>query len=163
MSGRRHGWLVRFFPRRWRERYGDEFLALLEAEGLTLAGIADIVKSAALEWAAGLFVERRQPMPAGPKSFSALSAKPSAALPVVMSLAALALVLFYIVASGGRREADEGAVAHIFQILVVAQVPVIGFFIVRWIRSNPLACFAVLGVQALALAAALFPVWYYRL
>ena len=24
MSGRRLGWAVRFYPRRWRQRYGDE-------------------------------------------------------------------------------------------------------------------------------------------
>ena len=102
-------------------------------------------------------------MPAGPQSVFALSAKPSAALPVVMSLAALSLVAGYIDTSGGKRETDEGALAHIFQLLVVAQVPVVGFFILRWIRTNAMACLIILGIQALALAAALFPVWYFRL
>jgi hypothetical protein len=102
-------------------------------------------------------------MPAGPRSLFALSFKPSAVLPVLMSLAAFALVAAYIAVSGVPHPADENAVAHIFQILVVAQVPVIGFFILRWVRSRPVACLFVLAIQGLALAAALLPVWYFHL
>jgi hypothetical protein len=165
MNGRRHGWLVRLFPRAWWERYGDEFLALLEAEGLSLAGVADIVKTAAFEWGRALIIEGRHLMSMGPKSLVAVSAKPSAILPVLMSLVALVVAIIGVtsVLSSGRRPADEGALAHIFQILVVAQVPVIGFFILRWIRSNARAVVLVLAVQGVALAAALLPVWYFKL
>ena len=38
--------------------------------------------------------------------------RPSAFMPVAMSLAALALVLGYVLIFGAAREADEGAVAH---------------------------------------------------
>ena len=163
MSRHRHAWLIGLFPRRWRERYAAEFLALLDAEGLSLAGVADIVKTAAFEWGRYLFAQRRHAMPAGPKRLFVLSAKPSAVLPVLMSLAALTLVLAYLFIGGARRQADEGALAHIFQILVVAQVPVVGFFVLRWVRTDLRACLAVLGIQALALAAALAPVWYFHL
>lgn len=163
MSTWRKDGLVRLFPRRWRERYAEEFLALLEAEDLSLAAAADIVKTAALEWGRYLFAKRRHAMPAGPKRLIALSTKPSAVLPVLMSLAALALVGVSVAVNGRGHASDEGAAAHIFQILVVAQVPVIGFFILRWMRSQPLACLAMLAVQALALAAALLPVWYFHL
>ncbi|MBV8079519.1 MAG: hypothetical protein JO186_03990 [Actinobacteria bacterium] len=37
--------LLRIYPRRWRERYGDELLALLEAEPLTWRVRADVVAS----------------------------------------------------------------------------------------------------------------------
>ena len=37
--------LLRVYPRRWRERYGDELLALLEAEPLTLRVRADVVRA----------------------------------------------------------------------------------------------------------------------
>jgi hypothetical protein len=156
----RHRWLTGLFPRAWRARYAEEFLALLEAEGLTLAAAADIVKTAAFEWAAHL---RRHAMPAGPRSLFALSFKPSAVLPVLMSLAAFAMVAAYIAVKGVPHPSDENAVAHIFQILVVAQVPLIGFFALRWGRNNPLACLFVLAIQALALTAALLPVWYFHL
>ncbi|MGZ3297572.1 MAG: hypothetical protein ACXU8O_01040 [Asticcacaulis sp.] len=168
MSARRHHWLIRLFPRSWRERYGEEFLALLEVEGLTLAVLADTVKTAAMQWAGTLlagktFTQRRHAMTAGPKSLIALSTQPSAFVPVLMSFAAFAIVGAYIVATGGRHQTDEGAIAHIFQLLIAAQLPVVVFFILRWIRSRPWACLTLLAVQGLALALALLPVWYYRL
>jgi len=163
MTARRNRWLIRLFPRRWRERYGDELLDLIEAEGPGAPAIVDILKTAALEWADHLFARRRHAMPAGSKSLLALSAKPSALVPMVMSLGALALVLAHLFVAGRRGEADEGATAHIFQALVVAQIPVIGYFFVRWVRANTGACLAILGLQGLALVAALLPVWYFRL
>lgn len=39
-------WLVRLYPRVWRQRYGDEFLVLLEQDHLTLLGIVDILMGA---------------------------------------------------------------------------------------------------------------------
>lgn len=39
-------WLIRLYPRSWQERYGEEFLALLEQESLTLRTIIDILRSA---------------------------------------------------------------------------------------------------------------------
>jgi hypothetical protein len=35
--------LVRLYPRRWRDRYGDEFEELLESEGLRPAVVADVL------------------------------------------------------------------------------------------------------------------------
>ena len=64
-------------------------------------------------------------------SFSKMIKQPSAFLPVVMSLTALAMVLGHIVMFGVAREADEGAAAHIFQLLRVAEVPIIAFFAMK--------------------------------
>jgi hypothetical protein len=41
-----------------------------------------------------------------------------------MSLAALALVLGHVAIAGPGREADEGTAAHVFQLLMIAQVPI---------------------------------------
>lgn len=41
--------LLRLYPRAWRERYGDEFLALLEIRGLSTAAVVDTVRTAARE------------------------------------------------------------------------------------------------------------------
>jgi len=61
---------------------------------------------------------------------------PSAYFPVVMSLTALALVLGHAAIFGVVHEADEGAAAHIFQILMAAQVPIVAYFLIRWFPSR---------------------------
>jgi hypothetical protein len=38
--------LIRLYPRAWRERYEDEFLALLEARPPTIGDRLDIVRAA---------------------------------------------------------------------------------------------------------------------
>jgi hypothetical protein len=42
--------LTRLFPRHWRERYGDEYAALLEARPITIADAASTAGLAAREW-----------------------------------------------------------------------------------------------------------------
>jgi hypothetical protein len=54
--------------------------------------------------------------------------QPSAFLPLAMSLAALAIVLGHAAVFGIVHEADEGTAAHLFQLLMAAQVPVVAFF-----------------------------------
>ena len=86
--------------------------------------------------------------------------QPSAFLPVAMSLAALATVLGHVAVFGIAREADEGAAAHIFQLLMVAQVPIVAFFAVKWLRRTPRPAMHVLALQAGAALAALAPVFF---
>ena len=62
---------------------------------------------------------------------------PSAYLPIAMSLAALGLVLGHAAVYGIVHEADEGAAAHIFQILMVAQVPIVAIFVIKWLPRRP--------------------------
>ena len=87
-----------------------------------------------------------------------LGKKASALIPVVMSLTALALVGIEIAIHGMTPEGDEGALAHLYQLMVVGQVPVISFFVFRWLRRAPLQGLRVVVAQAFALAAALVPV-----
>ena len=82
----------------------------------------------------------------------------SAMIPVIMSLGALALVAIQAGTQGFAPEHDEGAVAHLWQVLMVAQLPVIAFFAFRWLRRAPLQAVTVLMVQVLAWAAAAVPV-----
>jgi len=88
---------------------------------------------------------------------------PSAFTPIVMSLIALSLVLFHITLHRTAREADEGTVAHLWQLLMALQIPVIGFFAVRHLPQHRLAAVAVLGLQLLAGVAAAAPVFYFHL
>lgn len=88
--------------------------------------------------------------------------EPSAMIPVIMSLGALVLVALQLGIHGLAPERDEGAVAHLWQVLMVAQLPIIGFFAFRWLRRAPWQAVTVLTVQALAWAAAAVPVHLLR-
>lgn len=85
--------------------------------------------------------------------------KPSAFLPVAMSLAALALVLGHLIIFGAARQADEGTAAHLWQLLMTAQIPIVAFFAIRWIPQSPRSALPVLALQAVAALAALAPVY----
>jgi hypothetical protein len=87
--------------------------------------------------------------------------RPTAWIPMAMSLAALATVLIHIARFGTAREADEGTAAHIWQILMAGQLPIIAFFAMMWLPKNPKATIGVLALQAAAGLAALAPVFYY--
>ena len=87
-----------------------------------------------------------------------LGKKPSALTPVVMSLVALMLIGIQVSINGMGPERDEGALAHLYQLLVAGQIPVIAFFAFRWFRQAPVQGLRVVVAQAFALAAALVPV-----
>lgn len=89
--------------------------------------------------------------------------RPSALIPMAMSVIALALVITYISFFGIAREADEGAVAHLWQLLIVGQVPIVAFFLFKWLPRAPRPAFVVLVVQIVALCAALAPVYLLHL
>jgi hypothetical protein len=42
--------LLRLYPAAWRERYGDELLALIDQSGLTFRIVLDVVLAAGVEW-----------------------------------------------------------------------------------------------------------------
>ena len=84
---------------------------------------------------------------------------PSAWLPIAMSLAAATLVLAHVAVFGPAREADEGPAAHLWQLLMAAQVPIICFFAIKWIPREQRAAIVVLLLQAVGIIVALAPVF----
>jgi hypothetical protein len=84
----------------------------------------------------------------------------SAVIPIVMSAAALAMVLIHIALFGVTRDADEGTAAHVWQLLMVGQVPVIAFYAIKWLPREPKRGIGVLGIQVAAALAAAFPVYW---
>lgn len=86
--------------------------------------------------------------------------QPGAFVPVAMSFAALATVLTHIAIFGSARQPDEGAAAHIWQLLMAGQAPVIVWFAIRWLPRAPRQTFEMLGIQVAAALAAMFPVWW---
>ncbi|HEY4845745.1 MAG TPA: hypothetical protein VII89_08630 [Candidatus Dormibacteraeota bacterium] len=79
-----------------------------------------------------------------------------------MSFAALSLVLGYVAMFGTARQADEGTAAHVWQLLMAGQIPVIGFFAIKWLPRAPRQALLVLVLQAVAGLAAAVPVFLLR-
>lgn len=92
-------------------------------------------------------------------SNDSLIKQPSAYIPLLMSLAALALVVGHVALYGIARNEDEGAAAHTFQLLLAAQLPIIAWFAIRWGLKRPKEALVVLVLQALAGLLALAPVF----
>ena len=76
--------------------------------------------------------------------------------PVIMSLLAFALIIEGLVQFGlHHREVDEGWQAHLFQLLMVLQVPIVLLFAATANWKHPGRALRVLGLQAAAWGAAL--------
>lgn len=126
---------------------------------------------AAVRWAAGCvlasYVEKRRTKME--QSFGTVVKKPSAFLPLAMSVTALALVggayVFGLATGHGGlvREPDEGAIAHLWQLLMAGQLPVLAFFAIKWLPRAPRQTLYVLALQTLAVLAAMAPVYLLNL
>ena len=95
-------------------------------------------------------------------TFGSTLKHPSAFLPVLMSLLAVAVVLTHLVMFGTARQPDEGTAAHLWQFLMAGQLPFIAFFAIRWLPQAPRFGFVVLALQAIGALAALAPVYVLR-
>ena len=95
-------------------------------------------------------------------SVETLFRRPSGFMPVAMSSIALLLVLVHVATVGVEPQADEGTAAHVWQLLMVAQLPLIAYFGIRWVPPAPKQGLIVLLTQlAFALVAAM-PVFLLR-
>jgi hypothetical protein len=145
--------LVRLYPRAWRDRYGDEFEALLEDRQIGPRDLADMVWHAASE--------RISPILGGTMNFSFgdVVRKPSAFIPLTMSFIALAVLGAAAISGGLVPHRDEGATAHIWQILMAGQLPVLAFFAIKWLPRAPKQTLGVMALQLGAALAAMAPVF----
>ena len=89
--------------------------------------------------------------------------RPSAWIPIAMSLAILAMVIANIGIFGVVHGADEGAAAHIFQIWLVLEILMVAFFAIKWLPKRPKGALFVLAIQIVAVLAACAPVFYFKL
>jgi len=76
---------------------------------------------------------------------------PSAYVPIALSSLALAVLLAHLARNGIVHETDEGTAAHVFQLAMVLQVPIVAFFAIKWM---PRAAAAAGGILALQIGAA---------
>ena len=84
---------------------------------------------------------------------------PSAFLPVAMSLGALATVLVFLALHGPAPQPDEGTAAHIWQLLMAGQVPIVLFFGIKWVPRSLRQALPILALQIGAALAAMAPVF----
>ena len=152
--------LTRLYPRRWRERYGEEFEEfLLDSRG-SLKTWMDVMRGAVGEHIhptmGGAMNEYRT-------TFGTVVRQPSALVPLGMALTALAVVLVHVAVYGAAREADEGPTAHIWQLLMVAQLPALAVFGIRWLPKAPKQAMCVLALLVTAILAAVAPVFLLHL
>jgi hypothetical protein len=89
--------------------------------------------------------------------------QPSGYIPMAMSLVALALVVGHIAIFGVVHEPDEGTTAHLWQLLMAGQLPVVAYFAVKWLPRTPRNASRVLALQLVAAVAACAPVYLFRL
>ena len=90
----------------------------------------------------------------------ALLRQPTGYLPVAMSIGAFAMIVWFVAAHGVVHQPDEGAQAHLWQLLVAGQVPLIGYFAFAWLPRARRSALVVLAMQAAALVLlALAPLW----
>ena len=86
--------------------------------------------------------------------------KPSAWIPLALSLCAIMLIIVHVVIFGVTNETDEGTAAHIFQLLMVAQLPFVTVFIIRWLPQKPKQAIWVFISQAVLAMSAVTLVYF---
>jgi len=102
-------------------------------------------------------------------TFGMMLRRPSAFLSLAMSIAALTVVAasaIYGFAHGAHgiiRQPDEGTAAHLWQLLMAGQLPVLVFFAIKWLPRSPRQTMYVLALQAGAALAAMAPVYFLHL
>lgn len=88
--------------------------------------------------------------------------RPSALIPILMSALAFAVCVCYAAIFGTARQTDEGTAAHLWQLLMAGQVPMILYFAVSWLPRAPRQALWILLAQVGAASAAMFPVWWFQ-
>ncbi len=92
----------------------------------------------------------------------------SAWAPLALAGTALALLGGYwitgphppnLVMDHGALREDEGIAAHLWQLLMLAQLVAIAVFLARWVPKAPRPAVAMLALQVCGLVAAALPVW----
>jgi hypothetical protein len=88
----------------------------------------------------------------------------SAWVPIAMSIAVIFILGGFMILSGPPvGEPDEGVAAHVFQLLMAGQVPIIALFALKWLPQRPREALQVLVLQFAAGIIAAVPVFIFQL
>ena len=87
---------------------------------------------------------------------------PTAWFPLLMSLSAILLLAGHLAIFGIPQNPpkDEGTAAHIFQLLMAGQIPVIILFAIMWLPKKPKEAAQIIGLQFVAILLAFAPVFF---
>ena len=90
----------------------------------------------------------------------ALLRQPPGYLPLAMSVGALGMIAWFVAVHGVVHQPDEGAQAHLWQLLVGGQVPLIAYFAFRWLPTATRPALVVVALQVAAVVLLpLAPLW----
>ena len=70
-----------------------------------------------------------------------------------MSVAGLVLIFGHVAVAGPGPEADEGLAARLWWLLMIGQLPLIGYFATRWLPAAAGAARVVLALQVVGIVA----------
>ena len=85
--------------------------------------------------------------------------RPSAWMPMLFALGALTLPFLALAVFGPDPTGDEGAAAHTWQLLMLAQAIAIVFFAAKWLPREPKQALMVLALQAVVFIIPMIPVY----
>jgi hypothetical protein len=92
--------------------------------------------------------------------------RPSAWVPIALSLAMLVLIVTLLSIYGiptPYPTKDEGAGAHLFQLWLVVEVLIVVLFVAKWLPQAPKQALLILALQIIAVVATCAPVFFLRL
>lgn len=89
--------------------------------------------------------------------------KPSAWIPIAIPLIFFAYLVIYITIFGIIREEDEGTSAHLFQLWLVSEPFMLGFFAFRWLPRAQKQALQILALQIIAALLLISVVFYFNL
>jgi hypothetical protein len=89
--------------------------------------------------------------------------KPSAWVPIAIPLIFFAYLVICITFFGIVREKDEGTGAHLFQLWLVLEPLMLGFFAVKWFQRAPKQALLILTVQIVAALLPISVVFFFKL
>ena len=89
--------------------------------------------------------------------------KSSAWIPIVIPLIFFAYLIIHISIFGIVREKDEGTGAHLFQLWLILEPLMIGFFAVTWLPRAPKHTLIILTLQIIAALLPISVVFYFKL
>lgn len=76
--------------------------------------------------------------------------KPSAAIPIVISFAATMLVLVHRSLTLSGDESEVATFSQAFRVILALQIPLVLYFLYRWLPRKPNDALRVLAMQAVA-------------
>ena len=97
------------------------------------------------------------------RSFYSILKKPGAWIPIVIPLVFFTYIIIFISIFGIVRKEDEGIAAHLFQLWLVCEPFLVGFFAVKWLPRARKEALIILALQALAALLLLSVVFFLKL